>query len=67
VLSITSLIVIGAICLMLGINPLELLRRRRGRPQKCRTSRVRHSPRSGSPFEASDARQQPAFAGRQGR
>ena len=48
-LSITSILVIGAICLMLGINPLELLSGSEGMPRM--PDMPRSSPRSGSPFE----------------
>jgi uncharacterized protein len=48
-LSITSLLVIGAICLMLGINPLDLLSGSEGMPRM--PDIPRSSPRSGSPFE----------------
>jgi hypothetical protein len=48
-LSITSLLVIGAICLMLGINPLELLSGSEGMPRM--PDIPRSSPRSGSPFD----------------
>ncbi len=48
-LSITSLLVIGAICLMLGVNPLELLSGSEGMPRM--PDMPRSSPRSGSPFE----------------
>ena len=58
-LSITSLIVIGAICLMLGINPLELLSGGEGMPRM--PDIPRSSPRSGSPFELPSG-QQPRVA-----
>ena len=58
-LSITSLIVIGAICLMLGINPLELLSGGEGMPRM--PDIPRSSPQSGSPFELPSA-QQPRVA-----
>src|SRR6516225_7832013 len=54
-LSITSLLVIGAICLMLGINPLELLGSINGAPRLPDIPRT--SPRSGSPFELPGAGQ----------
>ena len=50
-LSITSLIVIGVICLMLGINPLELLEQRRRHPRMPDIQRP--SQARGSPFEHS--------------
>ena len=58
-LSITSLLVIGAICLMLGINPLELLSGGEGMPRM--PDMPRTSPRSGSPFEIPGG-QQPRVA-----
>ena len=58
-LSITSLLVIGAICLMLGINPLELLSGSEGMPRM--PDIPRSSPRSGSPFELPGG-QQPRVA-----
>jgi len=54
-LSITSLLVIGAICLMLGINPLELLGSIDNAPRLPDIPRT--SPRSGSPFELPGAGQ----------
>jgi uncharacterized protein len=54
-LSITSLLVIGAICLMLGINPLELLGSIDSAPRLPDIPRT--SPRSGSPFELPGAGQ----------
>jgi len=58
-LSITSLLVIGAICLMLGVNPLELLSGSEGMPRM--PDMPRSSPRSGSPFEIPSG-QQPRVA-----
>jgi uncharacterized protein len=58
-LSITSLLVIGAVCLMLGINPLELLSGGEGAPRMPDIPRT--SPRSGSPFEIPGG-QQPRIA-----
>src|SRR5215475_12903330 len=54
-LSITSLLVIGGICLMLGINPLELLGSIDSAPRLPDIPRT--SPRSGSPFELPGAGQ----------
>jgi hypothetical protein len=50
-LSITSLLVIGAICLMLGINPLELLSGADGMPRMPDLPRTSPRSGSGSPFE----------------
>ena len=58
-LSITSLIVIGGICLLLGINPLELLSGGGGMPRM--PDIPRSSPQSGSPFELPSG-QQPRVA-----
>ena len=58
-LSITSLLVIGAICLMLGINPLELLSGSEGMPRM--PDMPRTNPRSGSPLEIPGG-QQPRVA-----
>src|ERR1700674_1232852 len=55
-LSITSLVVIGVVCLMLGINPLELLSSGDGAPRMPDIPRT--SPRSGSPFEIPGGQQQ---------
>ena len=57
-LSITSLLVIGAICLMLGINPLELLGSIDSAPRLPDIPRT--SPRSSSPFELPGAGQRVA-------
>ena len=59
-LSITSLLVIGVICLMLGINPLELLSGARRHAAGCRTCRAPVRAR-GSPFEIPGG-QQPRVA-----
>jgi predicted metalloprotease len=54
-LSITTILVIGAICLMLGINPLELLSGGEGIPRMPDIQRP--SPSSRSPFELPNSQQ----------